>query len=90
MSNHYKVLITRDILALPKPSSRDRQRVLSFIDGLASDPFQKGDFEEKDDAGRPVQIKIIGRHALTFWSDHGAKEVKITRIDKADKANENV
>jgi hypothetical protein len=35
--------------------------------------------------GNPVQIKIIGDYALTFWADHAVKEVKVTRIERADR-----
>ena len=81
----YKVLITHEALSLSRPSVQDRQKVLSFLESLCSDPFQKGDYEERDQVGRPVQIKIIGKYALTFWADHSVSEVKVTRIEKADR-----
>jgi hypothetical protein len=81
----YKVLVTHEVLSLPRPSTRDRQRIFSFLESLADNPFQKGDYEENDDVGRPIQIKVIGQHALTFWADHGSSEVKVTRIEKADR-----
>ena len=81
----YKVLITHEVLSLPRPSAQDRQKILSFLESLCSNPFQKGDYEEKDAVDRPVQTKIIGKFALTFWADHPASEVKVTRIEKADR-----
>jgi len=62
----YKVLVTHEVLSLPRPSASDRRAIISFLDKLANNPFQKDDYEEKDDVGRPVQIKIIGNQALTF------------------------
>src|SRR2546426_8187241 len=38
------------------PSPRDRQRIFSFLEGLAHNPFQRGDYEERDEVGRPIQI----------------------------------
>jgi hypothetical protein len=32
-----------------------------------------------------VQIKIIGDYALTYWADHPVKEVKVTKIELADR-----
>ena len=42
-------------------------------------------YEEMDEIGRPIEIKIIGRWALTFWSDHAVREVKVIRVEKADR-----
>ena len=81
----YKVLVTHEVLSLPRPSTRDRQRIVSFLESLADNPFQKGDYEEKDDIGRPIQIKVIGQYALTFRADHGEREVKVIKIEKADR-----
>ena len=81
----YKVLVTHEVLSGPRPAIRDRQRILAFLQGLADNPFQKGDYEEKDDIGRPIQIKIVGQHALTFRADHGESEVKVIKIEKADR-----
>jgi hypothetical protein len=81
----YKVLITHEVLSLPRPSASEQQKILAFLESLTSNPFQLGDYEERDEVGRPVQIKILGRHALTFWADHAVSEVKVTRIEKADR-----
>lgn len=80
----YKVLVCREVLALEKPSRRDRDAILRFLDDLASDPSRNGDFEERDNAGRAVQVKIVGKFALTYWADHPVKEVKVTHIELAD------
>jgi len=51
----YKVLITHEVLSLPRPSVQNRNRILSFLDGLCADPFQKGDYEERDETDGPAQ-----------------------------------
>ncbi len=80
----YEVLITDEILSIRNVSKRDRQQILSFIDSLRIDPFQPGDYSETDHNGRMINLKIIGKYALTFWADHAVKEVKITKIRNAD------
>ncbi len=79
------VLITHEVLSLPRPPASDRLAIIAFLDKLADNPFQKGDYEERDEIGRPVQIKIMGNRALTFWADHSVEEVKVTKLEKADR-----
>ena len=81
----YKVLVTIEALQMKRPSRMERDRILSFFENLANDPDRPGDYTERDDAGRSVQIKIVGDFALTYWADHAVKEVKVTKIEKADR-----
>ena len=69
---------------MQRPNRLERHRILSFLESLANDPERVGDYTERDDAGRSVQIKIVGDYALTYWVDHALKEVKVTKIEKAD------
>jgi len=61
-----------------------RQQISSFIDSLAGDPNRPGDYSEKDDSQRQMEIKVIGQSAITYWTDHAVREVKILDIRKAD------
>jgi hypothetical protein len=80
----YRVLITADILNLERPALRDRDAIIAFADSLKTDPTKVGDYSEPDESGRTVQIKLIGTYALTYWADHAVREVKITKVEKAD------
>ena len=73
------------MLSLSQPSAQDRQKIISFLESLCRNPFQTGDYEERDEVDRPVQIKIIGKYALTFWADDPVSEVKVVRVEKADR-----
>lgn len=46
----YRVLVCIEILQLQKPSRRDRDLILRFLEILGSNPFGKGDYEERDEA----------------------------------------
>jgi hypothetical protein len=81
----YKVLISIEVLQLQRPARSEQDKILSFLESLSDDPFKLGDYEERDDIGHSVQIKIIGDHALTYWADHAVKEVKVVRFEKADR-----
>lgn len=64
---------------MPK-RGRQREKVLRFIRTLSADPFQAGDFTDKDKSSQPRQTKIIGDYAVTFWTDHALKAVLVVDI----------
>jgi hypothetical protein len=80
----YRVLISIEVLQLERPSRGDRDLMLSFLASLEKDPSRRGDYEELDEVGRPVQIKVLGKIAITYWTDHAVKEIKVTKVEKAD------
>jgi hypothetical protein len=81
----YAIYINEAALNFTPRSGLQREKVFSFIRSLADNPNTLGDFSESDDAHRIVQVKIIGRYAVTFWADHAVSEVKVTHIKSADK-----
>ena len=81
----YQVLISIELLRLEKPSRRDRDLILNFLEALTRDPYTKGDYEERDEVGRTVQIRVVGHYALTYWADHAVREVKVMKIELADR-----
>lgn len=81
----YAIYINEAALASPPRSSVQREKIMRFVRSLATDHNSPGDFSEKDEASRTVQVKIIGSYAITFWVDHAALEVKITHIKSADQ-----
>jgi hypothetical protein len=58
---------------------------MDFVASLSSNPYSHGDFTEKDEEGRDVFVKIVGRYAITYWADHSVCEVKVTHIKRADQ-----
>jgi hypothetical protein len=81
----YAVFINEQALEAAPRSGIGRERVMKFIRSLASNPNTPGDFTEKDHAGRTVQVRVVGRCAITFWADHAVSEIKVTHIKSADK-----
>jgi hypothetical protein len=80
----YRVFISAEVLHLRRPSQSNRERIIRFLQFLSENPFTTGDYQERDSTGRTIETKIIGDYAVTFWSDHAVKEVKVTKIEKAD------
>jgi hypothetical protein len=81
----YAVFINELAFAAAPRSGAQRENLLKFIRSLADQPNTTGDFTERDHVGRTVQVKVVGFHAVTFWADHAATEIKVTHIKLADK-----
>jgi len=62
---------------------RGRSGLMTFFSALERDPHQRGDYVETDADGRPNQVKIVGRWAVTYWPDHAVKEVRVVRLENA-------
>ena len=69
--------VVRVLLALPV---RERTRLMDAIRGLVMHPSQPGAFFERDAMGRSLAAMTIDQHAIVFWVDHAAKEVRIVGL----------
>jgi len=56
--------------------SKERNQLLRFFNKLRSNPFLDGDYVERGDIGRLMQVIVVGRYAVVFWADHAVKEIK--------------
>jgi hypothetical protein len=81
----YRVFINEAAIATAPRSGLQREMVMQFIRSLANNPNTAGDFTEKDDTRRAIQVKLVGRYAITYWADHAVLEIKVTHIKSADK-----
>lgn len=82
----YKVFIEEkavDVVAATR--GQQRKGLKEFIRSLGYNPFTEDDFPEIDNTGREVYTKLVGAYAVTYWSDHAVKEVKVLEIIKADE-----
>ena len=81
----YRIFTELDVVeTLREIRPANRRKIAAFFEELKNNPDASGDFTEKGAAGRDHHIKIVGNWAVTFWTDHPAKEVKIERLDRAD------
>ena len=87
MIDPYEIFLRSEAIeALRGIRGTSRKWIAAFIDSLAADPSQTGDYASHDSTGREISIKILGSYAVTFWADHPAREIKITDIRSADQA----
>jgi hypothetical protein len=81
----YSIYINEAALSSAPRSGRQRDEVMRFVRSLAENPNTPGDFSERDQMDRAVQVKIVGRFAVTYWADHAVLEIKVTHIKSADQ-----
>jgi hypothetical protein len=60
-------------------------QLLRLLEALGRDPFGRGDFTERDQSGRDIEVLVFRRHAILYWADHPVKEVKVTDLRYADR-----
>ncbi len=79
----YAVYVHEKVLNFLLTASRDRERILAFVRHLANDPYTHSDFEDSYEIGRPLEVKLVGSYAVTYWADHAVKEVKVVNVEPA-------
>jgi hypothetical protein len=86
MNDPYRVFVRKEAFEfLSRCRIVERERTLRLLDSLAASPHQTGDYSEKDDVGRPLEVIVEGRVAIVFWADHPVKEIKVVEIRFADR-----
>lgn len=86
MPADYTVFLAADAAQYLHGLKRDeREAVRRFLDLLELYPTMTGEGRERDALGRTVQVKLVGRIKIVYWSDHAVKEVKVLRIERVQR-----
>jgi hypothetical protein len=80
----YDVFFHSDFLEIVPAKGIQRERILRFLRDLAAKPQSSGDFTDRDQSQRTLQIKVIGNFSLTWWVDDAARAIMIVAIGSAD------
>jgi hypothetical protein len=65
MRIEYALYVRHEVYqALRSVRGASRDRIVSFIESLAANPFAEGDYRERDDTGRECQVRVIGTFAV--------------------------
>ena len=84
MTAPYSVFLHLDATeALRSLRRTECDRVTRFAHSLARDPFQPGDFQERDERHRANEVRIVGRVAVVYYADHADREVRILEVRHA-------
>lgn len=52
-----------------------------WVNRIERAPFTLGDYTELDEDGRELQIVVMTRIAVAYWTDHAMREVRVARIE---------
>ena len=58
-----------------------RGKAIQYLDYLANNPTQEGDFQERGESGRIYEVKIFENFVITYWADHSSKELRIVLFE---------
>lgn len=61
-----------------------RRQLVELLEQLGSDPFRKGDFQQRDQTGRINEVTLIGDWLVTFWSDHATAEIRVVALERPE------
>ncbi len=81
----YSVYLHFDLLEVVPGRGEQRRLIMNFIRSLADAPHTLGDFTDRDESLRTLQIKIIGHYAITYWVDDPVKAVMVVGVRPADR-----
>ena len=52
-----------------------------WVNRIEQTPADDGDYTERDDIGRELQVAVLAAVAITYWVDHAIQEVRVLRIE---------
>jgi len=69
---------------LNKITGITKKKIVHWFELLQDNPFLDSDFTEDEEDGSLLAVKVIGRYAIFYHLDHAVKEIKVTKLVKAD------
>lgn len=62
-------------------TKRQREDLLRVFAGLAASPYAKGEWQQRTNSGRELQVKRFGRWLVRYWLDEPVLEVRIVDVE---------
>ncbi len=63
-------------------TKRRREELLRIFGSLADNPSMRGDWIQKDSAGRDCQVKRFAAWVVTYWPEHIVGLVHIIDVER--------
>ena len=83
-SPRYRLLMTAQVFDLGQTlRASERRAWKETFQFLTDTPLCEGDYQERNQDGRLVEVLLRGNFLFTFWADHAVKEVRIVQVDHA-------
>ncbi len=82
MSGAYQPAYSEPALeALLEADAGQRADAQAVISRLCRTPGRSGDYRERDDTGRWVEVALVDGVLVTYWADHAVRELRISFIE---------
>ena len=62
----------------------EQRRLAVILDGMKVAPLRPGDLQESDAHGRVHEVLVVGDWLVTYWPDHGVRELRIVRLERVE------
>ena len=82
----YKVLLSLEVSnKLRSLKRKDQECIVSYLNFIKHSPFDEGDSSSNDEL-KPLFIKGVNKHLISYFADHANKEIRITDIRHINEA----
>jgi hypothetical protein len=80
----YRLVIDSEALQfLLNQKTSVRRQIFGWLYQLKETPFTTGRWRTRDATGREIEASIISDFCIYHWTDHPAKMIVITKIEKS-------
>ena len=80
-----RLLIDSTVLAfVGRLKKRERDFLTARFEEMQNAPGDYADYQSADDRGRPLDVHVAGRFAITYWDDFADRHLKIMDVNWAD------
>jgi hypothetical protein len=63
-------------------TKREREDLLRVFRKLAESPYQRGEWIQRSQSGRELQVKRFGRWLVRYWLDAPVLELRVVDVEK--------
>lgn len=79
---HYEAVFSRQSLEfLLRASDEEVAEVEAWMERVERTPHTLGDYIERDETRRDLQVAVLDSTAITYWADDAVCEVRVCRIE---------
>ena len=79
----YEAVFARKALEfLLRASDDEVAEIETWMRRIERTPHSPGDYTERDEAWRDLQVAVLAHTAVTYWTDDAVCEVRVCRIER--------
>jgi hypothetical protein len=79
---YYQTVFNRQALMFVAEADDDVfAEIERWVNVIERAPSTPGDYSEVDEDHRELQVRVLHRIAIGYWTDHAVREVRVARIE---------